>query len=131
MSTEINADTVTTYEVTADGTQFRLSFRQASGEVAAITLPTECLNQLVMTMPCIAAEALRKRYRDGSLRLVYPLGDWSLATSDGDTHLILTLGTPDGFQIAFALAAGDIARITATMHDYIERLDPAEPARLN
>src|SRR5262245_15461473 len=112
MPKEIDADAVTTYEVTADGMQFRLNLRQPSGEAAVITLPTDCLNQLVMTMPCIAAEALRKRYRDGSLRLVYPLGDWSLATSDGDTHLILTLGTPDGFRIAFALLASEVASIT-------------------
>jgi hypothetical protein len=119
MLDEIKADAITTYEVTPDGMWFSLRFKLASGEAGAITLPTDCLKQLVMTMPCIAAEALRKQHGGGEMRLVYPLGDWSLSTTESETHLILTLGTPDGFQIAFAIEARDVVQITSTMYDHV------------
>ena len=127
MLDEIKADAITTYEVTPDGMWFSLRFKLASGEVGAITLPTDCLKQLVMTMPCIAAEALRKQHGSGEMRLVYPLGDWSLSTTDADTHLILTLGTPDGFQIAFAIEARDVVQITSTMYDHVASGDLSPP----
>ncbi len=130
MPREIKADAVTTYEVTPDGMWFSLKFKQGSGEPGSITLPTECLKQLIMTMPCIAAEALRKQYGDNNMRLVYPLGDWSLSATENDAHLILTLGTPDGFQIAFAIEARDVLQITSTMHDHVAS-GGSSPARLN
>jgi hypothetical protein len=71
MSTEIKAESLSTFEVTPDGMSFSLNFKRASGEAGSITLPTECLKQLVMTMPHIAAKALRKRYRNRTMRLVY------------------------------------------------------------
>src|SRR5262249_11826264 len=111
---------MTTYEVTADGSWFRLYFRRASGATASITLPTECLNQLVMPMPCIAAEALRKRYPNAAMRLVYPLGDWVLARTEDDSQLILTLKTPNGFQVAFGVAASDVGRMTSTIRDHMD-----------
>ena len=126
MATLIEGEEVTAFEVTPDGAYFRLNFRDSEGKAGAISLPSECLNQLVLTMPCIAAEALQKRYHDSSLRLVYPLSSWSLATTgDDNPQLILTLGTPEGFQIAFAIAKREIARFTATMHHHMDTLSPS------
>jgi hypothetical protein len=124
MPTAIEAKAVTSYEVSADGKSFRLSLRNDAGEASVISLPSECLNQLVMTMPCIAAEALRKRYGSSEVRLVYPLSSWSLGTTEDDSQLIFTLGTPGGFQITFAVTAGDVARITATMNHHKDTLSP-------
>ena len=111
MSAEIEGKTLTSFQVSPDGTQFRLNLRDSEGGPASITLPTDCLNQLVMTMPRIAAEALRLRYRDNSLRLVYPISDWTIESALGDPKFILTLRTPDGFEIAFAIGQEDIARM--------------------
>jgi hypothetical protein len=130
MPIDIEAEAVTTYEVAADGTRFSLNFRRASGEVGSITLPSECLNQLVMTMPCIAAEALRKRYRNSTMRLVYPLGDWSLAATDCSSRLILTLKTPDGFQIAFSVDPADVCRIGEVMSEHVDGRERS-PSRMN
>jgi hypothetical protein len=111
MSAEIEGETLTSFQVSPDGTQFRLNLRDAEGGPASVTLPTDCLNQLVMTMPRIAAEALCARFHDNSLRLVYPIGDWTIESALGDPKLILTLRTPDGFEIAFAIDSEDIARM--------------------
>lgn len=90
------------------GARIRLGLFDAAGVPTDVTLPAECLAQLVMTLPNLAAEALRLRFRDDTLRLVYPLAEWRLeaaqtgARQAGD-QLILTLSTADGFAIAFAL----------------------------
>jgi hypothetical protein len=70
MKSKIEAEGLTTYEISSDGLRFHLNLKQLSGGSASLTRPSECLNQLVMTMPRIAVEVLRKRYRDNSLRLI-------------------------------------------------------------
>ena len=89
--------------VEPDGSRVRLGLLDAAGIPTDVTLPAECLAQLVMTLPALAAEALRRRYRDTTLRLVYPLGDWRLETTPDGAGLILTLSTEDGFAVSFGL----------------------------
>ena len=99
--------------VEADGLRIRLGLLDAAGIPTDVTLPAECLAQLVMTLPALAAEALRRRYRDTSLRLVYPLGDWRLEATPDGAGLILTLSTKDGFAVSFVLPPG-------RLHDMVD-----------
>jgi hypothetical protein len=74
-------------------------------------LPAECLQAMIMSLPEMMRQALQRRYRDPSLRLVYPVGDWRLEGSTEPGKLILTLSTGDGFAVSFALAADQLAHI--------------------
>ena len=101
---DIEAETLTTFEVTPDGRRIRLNAAAADGGPVSLSLPSECLNQLAMTLPRMASEALRRRYNDDSLRIVYPTGAWRIERGAGDgDSFILTLGTPDGFEVSFAI----------------------------
>ena len=103
--------------VEPDGTRIRLGLFDAAGVPTDVTRPSECLTQLVMTLPQLAAEALRRRFRDDTLRLVYPLGDWRLESTPDGSGLILTLGTADGFSVSFVLPPerlGEMAEAAAT-----------------
>jgi len=75
MAKSIDVEVLTNYEISANGSRFPINFRAASGDYTSITLPSDCLNQLVMTVPQIAIEVLRKQYGDDTLRLVRPLHD--------------------------------------------------------
>lgn len=110
-------------EVAADGASFDLHITDAAGRPAKLTLPTECLGELLMTLPRVVARALRAKHGDNSLRLVYPLADWRLETSVADPRLILTMSTPDGFEVAFSLLRSDIDSIadTASQAASVER----------
>jgi len=59
---------------------------------------------------CVAIlrRSLRLRFHDESLRLVYPMGHWEVAGSAVQGGAIVTLETPDGFQVSFSLAALDL-----------------------
>jgi hypothetical protein len=68
-----------------------------------------------MTLPQLTAQALRAKYRDDTLKVVYPVGDWSLQLASDGVHRILTLGTPDGFEVSFALQDDDAAGLAASL----------------
>src|SRR5690606_30063102 len=94
-----------------DGTFARLNLIDAQGQRAAIELPVDCIEQLIMTLPRILGDALRIRFRDNSYLLAFPLGEWRLERAEPGGKLVLTLGTPDGFAVSFSVEPADIERI--------------------
>jgi hypothetical protein len=60
---------LTTFSIAADGTRIRMNFISGDGDHACLSLPTECLTELIMTLPRMMRRA---RHHDESLRLVYP-----------------------------------------------------------
>lgn len=114
--TDIEGQGLTTFDVSPDGKSFRLSFTGTDGQPAAIRLPTECLNQLLMTLPSLVSQALRARYKDSSLRVVFPAAEWRLESSD-DSRLILTIGTGGGFEASFIFERNHLRDIGETVKD--------------
>ena len=102
------SDALTTWSVSADGSRVRLGFSNGQGRPRCLDLPLEAISGLLMTLPRILQRALDAR-GDGSSRVVQPLGAWRLEQAAGDGRLILTLTTPDGFAVTFALAPGELA----------------------
>ena len=86
----------------------------ADGPLRAV--PTECLNELLMTLPRLVSQALRARYNDSSLRLVFPAEQWRLEKSD-DTRVILTIGTGGGFEASFAFEPDHLRGIADSVAD--------------
>ena len=111
---DIEAETLTTFEVNPEGTRVRLNGAAADGRPVSFSLPSDCLNQLTMTLPRIASEALKRRHKDDSLRIVYPAGAWRIEQGCGDgDSFILTLATPDGFEVSFAIRPDKMTAIEA------------------
>jgi hypothetical protein len=104
----IDGKKLTTYEVSPDGSSFQLNFNDAQGRATAIRLPAEALHVLVLTMPQIANKAIQAKYRDRSIRLVYPVADWSIDAALDDDRRILTLRTRDGFEVSFSATGEDL-----------------------
>src|ERR1019366_8274730 len=70
----IEAAALTTLEVAPDGTRFQMNMLDQDGKSASVSLPTQCINELMMTLPNVLRRALSNQFRDSSLRLVYRLG---------------------------------------------------------
>ncbi|MCW5748628.1 MAG: hypothetical protein KIT36_20735 [Alphaproteobacteria bacterium] len=104
-----------TFQVEPGGDAFRLNFENSDGAAASLTLPADCLRSLIMTLPRVAAQALRAKYHDDTLRLVYPVGGWTLELATDGRHLILTLRTPDSFEVSFALSDRDAASLASSL----------------
>jgi len=114
---EIVGRTLTNFQVDSTGDSFRLNFEAIDGQPASVTLPVECLSSLLMTLPRLLEQALKTKYRDDTLKLVYPTGGWALEAAGGSNQFILTLNTPDGFKVSFALSPEDADGLASSLAD--------------
>src|SRR5262249_29620742 len=93
----INGATLTTFEISPNGDMVSINVTDENSTPGSLVLPADCLRALLMSLPKMIQEALQRRYRDASVRLVYPLGKWYLEASTESGKLILTMSTRDGF----------------------------------
>jgi hypothetical protein len=100
---EIRTTDFTAYEVSPDGLWVRMNVLDCGGKPIVFVFPSERIGQLLMTLPTMAKEAIRKKHKDDSLRVVFPMHAWTLERST-DRNLIFTLRTEDGFEAAFGLS---------------------------
>ena len=112
--TTIRANKLTTFAVAPDGQSVSIGVADEKGTPCALVLPAECLQALVLTLPEMALQSLRRQHSDPNLRLVFPVEKWTVETSTGAERLILTFGTGDGFQASFAVFAEELVEIART-----------------
>ncbi len=117
---DIPVSELTVFEVAPDGSAVRMGFRTCGDRAAALVLPAECVQQLVMTVPGMAEAALQRRHRDSTLRLTYPVGTWRVEQSQAPGTLILTLETIDGFKVSFAVGRTIVSDIADGLRDAAE-----------
>ena len=123
-SEKIFGHTLTTFDIEPDGSRFCMNVADETGHQRGLSLPTDCLTQLIMTLPEMAAKALKMRYRDDTLRIVYPLCAMRMEATHTDQYTILTLSTEKGFTVSFALTASDLQRLESTVRDAREAERP-------
>lgn len=129
--TTIRANRLTTFSVAADGASVSIGVADESGAPGALVLPSECLQALVMTLPEMAVQTLRRKHDDPNLRLVFPVENWAVETSTEPRRLIVTFATADGFRASFALFADELLRIASTAlggEEMPPKDDPAPPS---
>ncbi len=91
------------YETAVDGSAIRMHLQDSAGRLYALTFSTECINTLVMTLPGMALTAVQAKYNDPGLRVTYPLERFEVLFGREPGARFLTLETPDGFTVSFAL----------------------------
>lgn len=137
MAREIHASALTTFDIAPDGAKVRLHVRDGAGLPATLVLPTDCLSQLLMTLPRMVQAALRASHGDASLRLVHPLAGFRFEAGEADAagrqQFILTLETGDGFSVAFCAPEPLLASVAQSISDDIpaQLLTRGRPARLS
>jgi hypothetical protein len=110
---DLLVQTITTFSVGGEGTHLRMNFICRDGDPASISLPTACLNRLIVELPHMMREVLRAGYRDESLRIVYPVASIRIEHSSGSKAAVVTLATPDGFEVSFGLTRRQMAAFDA------------------
>jgi hypothetical protein len=66
-------------------------------------MPFSQAESLVMTIPQLLSIALKMQTGDAQARYVFSVGAWSLESAK-ENHRILSLRTPDCFEVAFAMS---------------------------
>src|SRR5260370_31258976 len=115
LPSQINAAELTTYDVDPEGQFARLPVRDRSGTAATLVLPTDCLTQLLMSLPAMVQKALRNRHGDDSMRLAHPIESFNIeageALASGARQYILTLCTSGGFAVSFSGSDTDLSSL--------------------
>jgi hypothetical protein len=114
MSMDIEGEELTCFEVAEDGSSFRMHLEDKSGQPASLSLPTECLNRLMMTLPGMVTRAVQRQHNDRSLRIVYPVDRLVVELGSDLRTRIVTLETPDGFNVSFSLSEAQCLDIGGT-----------------
>lgn len=105
----IRGKSLSTYEVALDGRTVSIHVEDEEARPGALILPSDCLGPLMVTLSEMLRQSLSRQYRDPSLRYVYPVADWHLeASGERPDMVILTLRTPDGFQMSFGMEQSDL-----------------------
>lgn len=91
---EIDSQALTTCAVAPDGKTVSLGFTDTSGRHVAVRLPLEQASALAMTLPALIEQALRRQFRDDSLRFTFPLGSWAVEQSPDPGTNIVTCARP-------------------------------------
>src|SRR5690349_4932891 len=104
MKTRIEIKGLARFETGENGASISLIAEDVSGCSVRLTFPTEVLSSLIMTLPQMLTAAIQRRRNDPSARLVYPLAESRTELSTDPSTRILTLKTPDGFTVSFAVS---------------------------
>jgi hypothetical protein len=115
---QIDVNALLDYEVAGDGSHVRLKLANAQSDLVDVTLPIECLKQLVLSMPVILEQALRALCQDPALRLVHTVKLWTIERASDPNDLILSFKTPDHFSISFCVDQADVLRMADSFVDH-------------
>jgi len=113
--TTVRVAALTTCEVARGGAELRLHMRDETGREVALELPAGLASSLILTLPHLMEKCMQQ-LRGEATRLVFPLGCWMLESAAETGDFILSLQTPDGFKVAFAVPSDD-ARALAEAFD--------------
>lgn len=124
----IHGKRLTTWATAPDGRHVQLGFEDEAGRSSLISLPVDVLSALMMTIPSMLRQALNAQFADGSLRITHPLGDWRVERALETNASILSLTTPDGFEVAFALAMSQADQLGEMLRHSTEPAAASAPA---
>jgi hypothetical protein len=88
----IDATELIGVRISSDGKRLRLRVRDQSGQISSFSLPTCWLNAMLNALP-----------RSTGPDKVHPLDSWSMDRIGNGKDLILTLRTPEGQAVSFAM----------------------------
>lgn len=98
--------------VSPDGKHLRLRLRDQDGQTVSFTFPTCWLNTMLNALP-----------QSPDADTVHPLGSWSMDRIGNGQDLVLTLRTPEGQAVSFAVKPWHVEGM-ATIATYGNRSTP-------
>jgi hypothetical protein len=102
MARKLTSSRLTTCSLAKEGHAIRLEFLDGKGQPVSVEFPFDQAESIIMTLPQMLSKALQRRTQSASSRYVFTLSRWTIESSD-ENSLIVTLSTPDGFQVSFAI----------------------------
>jgi hypothetical protein len=127
MTDTIRVAGLTTCEVSEGGAQMRLHMLDEAGRQVTLELPAALAASLILTLPQLMDRCLQQLLGDAT-RLVFPMQRWGLEGAAEAEAFILTLETPDGFRVAFAVSMDDARGLAEALQTYCPATAVPAPA---
>jgi hypothetical protein len=129
MADTVRVTGLTTCDIAEGGMEIRLNMLDEVGRPITVSFPAHLASTLLLTLPRLLDRCLRELRGDGT-RLVFPMGCWGLEAAVGAETFILTLTTPDGFSVAFAVPMDDARDLAEALGVHCAPAAIAAPARI-
>jgi hypothetical protein len=100
---KIRSKKLTTCRVASDGSSVGLEFLDQSGAAVTVELPLDQAEAVIMTLPHLLAQAVRRRTGTDEARYVFGLHEWAIEGAKDQECLIATLKTTNGFEVCFGI----------------------------
>ena len=113
----IQGGACTGFDVSRDGTRFRLRLIDCEGRAVTLELPTASLESFMKALPEIQQVALPRERGDTKLRVVRRPEAWSLERDMVDESLLLVFVTDDGFEWCFHLDDAALFKMASYLRD--------------
>ena len=84
--------------------EIRLEITDRQGASLELVATPEQIASLLMSLPRLLSASLRHRFGDDSLRVVFPLQEYTVEKSSDSVNVILSLKTSDGFAVSFSVS---------------------------
>jgi hypothetical protein len=120
---------LTTCEVGDGGAQIRLHMLDEAGRQVSVEFPAGLAASLILTLPHLMQRCLQQ-LRGDATRLVFPMQCWALEGAGETEDFILTLQTPDGFSVAFAVSMEDARGLAEALQTHCPSAEVAAQARI-
>jgi hypothetical protein len=116
--------------VVDNGETVELGLLDRCGMALSVQLSFDQSEALVMTLPHLLAQALKRRTGNAESRYVFRIGAWTIEGAESGDCLIVTVKTSDGFEVSLGLPFDACRALGASLH-YEAQKDhsPGTPAR--
>lgn len=120
MTQRLDIEDLLRYEANEDGTSINLVV-VSDGAPVALTFTITSLSRLLLTLPRMIDKVVQKRSNDPGLRVVYPLDAFRVEMAPDRQTRILTLKTPDGFDVSFTAGPEKYREVYETVGKNVDK----------
>ena len=129
MADTVRVARLTTCEVGDGGAEIRLHMLDDAGRPITLEFPAGLAASLILTLPHLMERCLQQ-LRGDATRLVFPMQCWALEGAGETENFILTLQTPDGFSVAFAVSMDDARGLAEALQTHCPAAEVATRVRV-
>lgn len=99
---EIEARGLRNCSVMEGGERISLGMVDENGQPLELKVSASDACAIAMTLPRLLNLSMKEKFRDDSVRYVFPLDDWKVETTSDGKQVIVTLTTGQGYEVSFA-----------------------------
>jgi hypothetical protein len=108
--------TLTTCGANSDGESIELNFLDAAGVPVCVQMSLGHAQSIAMMFLGLLTDGVRKNVGTDKERYAFPVGGWSIESTDKSDCLIATFATKDGFEVSFAIPRDTCGGLSVALH---------------